>query len=251
VRTLALVDDDELYREAVSMDLADRGFAVLSFADGPSFLEALNSGIDLQAALLDWAMPAMSGLDLLRAIRARGNKLPVVFLTGHAVVERELEALDCGAVDFVDKARGMEVLAHRLRVVIETPQGLAPSAKPEAQRHGFLLLSLDSARALWRFQDVDLTVTEFKIVLFLVSPKGKLRTYRDIYDIAHYTGFVAGTGEHGYHTNVRSLVKRIRKKFLEVDSGFSEIKNVETVGYVWRDPAQDAPSSDLEKMRRR
>jgi two-component system, OmpR family, response regulator ChvI len=239
VRDVALVDDDELYREVLSSDLADRGFVVSCFADGPSFLDALNGGIEPQLALLDWAMPKMSGLELLRAIRERGSELPVVFLTGHAMVERELQALNLGAIDFVDKTRGTDVLAHRMRVVIEGRRTIAGSGKPEAQRHGYLTLFPDTARALWRFQDVGLTVTEYKIVQLLVSQKGKPQTYRAIYDTVHYAGFVAGTGELGHHANVRSLVKRIRGKFLAIDPSFAEIENVEGAGYFWRDPTQE------------
>ena len=116
---VVLVDDDDHYREVLSADLADRGFSVSCFADGPSFLEALSNGIEAQIALLDWTLPEMSGFELLGALRERGIGLPVVFLTGYSLVERELQALDRGAVDFVDKARGTEVLAHRLRVILE------------------------------------------------------------------------------------------------------------------------------------
>jgi len=93
-----------------------------------------------------------------------------------------------------------------------------------------------TARALWRQQDVGLTITEYRIVTLLVSPEGQLQTYRAIYDTAHYAGFVAGSGEQGRNTNVRSLLKRIRRKFLAVDPGFSEIENVAGVGYRWCDP---------------
>ncbi|GEP60231.1 response regulator transcription factor [Reyranella soli] len=86
---------------------------------------------------------------------------------------------------------------------------------PEIERHGDLALDRQAARALWQGQDV--AMTEYKIVAVLVSHKGSLQTYRAIYDLAHYEGFVAGSGEHGHTTNVRSMVKRIRKKFLAVD----------------------------------
>ena len=125
VPDVVLVDDDDHYREALSADLADRGFSVSCFADGPSFLEALSNGVEAQVALLDWVLPEMSGFELLGALREQRIELPVVFLTGYSVAERELQALDRGAVDFVDKARGTEVLAHRLRVIIEGQRALA------------------------------------------------------------------------------------------------------------------------------
>jgi two-component system response regulator ChvI len=236
VPALALVDDDDLYREALSADLADRGFAVSCFADGPSFLEAVSNGLEAEVALLDWALPEMSGFELLGALRERGIGVPVLFLTGYAMVERELQALGRGAVDFVDKTRGTEVLAHRLRVIIEGQRRLPAAPTPPIERHGDLALHPSTARALWRQHDVGLTITEYKLVVHLVSHKGRHQSYRALYDTAHYAGFVAGSGEHGYNTNVRSLMKRIRRKFLAVDPGFSEIENKPGVGYRWRDP---------------
>jgi two-component system response regulator ChvI len=216
--------------------LADRGFAVSCFADGPSFLSALDNGIEAQVAVLDWTLPEMSGFELLGTLRERGIKLPVIFLTGYSLVERELQALDRGAVDFIDKARGTEVLAHRLRVIIEAQRHQPAAAMPKIEVHGELALHSSTARALWRQQDVGLTITEYKIVALLVSGKGTLRTYRAIYDTAHYEGFVAGSGEHGYNTNVRSLLKRIRAKFQAIDPDFVAIENEQGVGYRWRDP---------------
>ena len=234
VPDVVLVDDDDHYREVLSADLVDRGFSVSCFADGPSLLEALSNGIEAQIALLDWALPEMSGFELLGALRERGIGLPVVFLTGYSLVERELQALDRGAIDFVDKARGIEVLAHRLRVILEGQRQIPAAAMPEIERHGELALYPSTARALWRQRDVGLTITEYKIVTLLVS--GGIHTYRTIYDTMHYAGFVAGSGEHGYTTNVRSLVKRIRRKFVAVDPGFSAIENVHKIGYRWLDP---------------
>ena len=60
VTDIVLVDDDDHYREALSADLADGGFAVACFADGPSFLEAMSRGVAAHVALLDWALPGMS-----------------------------------------------------------------------------------------------------------------------------------------------------------------------------------------------
>jgi two-component system, OmpR family, response regulator ChvI len=237
VVNIVLVDDDNLYREALSADLADRGFAVSCFADGPSFLAALDSGIAAEAVLLDWFLPQESGLELLGALRERGIDLPVIFLTGYSVPERELQALHQGAIDFVDKARGVDVLARRLRVIVEGRPRPTAEATPPVELHGDLALHPSTLRALWRERDVGLTVTEYKIVAQLVAHKGEVQTYRVLYDTAHYEGFVAGSGEQGHHTNVRSLVKRIRRKFVKVDPGFSEIENQAHVGYRWRRPA--------------
>ena len=76
-----------------------------------------------------------------------------------------------------------------------------------------------------------------------MSHKGKLQTYRTIYDTAHYAGFVAGSGAHGYNTNVRSHMKRIWRKFAAVDPGFSEMETVQRVGYRWLDPQEGCLAS--------
>jgi two-component system response regulator ChvI len=195
--------------------------------------------MEAHVALLDWRMPEMSGFELLGTLKERGIELPVVFLTGYSMVEWELQAFDRGAVDFVDKSRGTEIVAHRLRVIIEGQRALPVGTPPETERNGDLTLHRSTARALWRQRDVGLTITEYKIVAQLVSHKGEPQTYRALYDVAHYAGFVAGSGDRGYYTNVRSLMKRIRRKFLAVDSGFSEIRNQSRLGYLWRGSGPD------------
>ena len=75
----------------------------------------------------------------------------------------------------------------------------------------------------------------------LVADAGKPLTYRAIYDTMHYAGFMAGFGTDGYLVNVRSALKRIRKKFLALDPAFAEIENFAGVGYSWRRPEQTGP----------
>ncbi|MPZ33961.1 MAG: response regulator [Rhodospirillales bacterium] len=233
---VALVDDDDLYRETVAADLADRGFAVSGFADGRSFFDALHNGLEAHVVLLDWSLQEGSGLDLLNTLREGGRQVPVVFLTGVSLAERELQAFNGGAVDFIDKLRGIDVLAQRLRLIVEGERARPADAAPTPLRYGNLTLLPGTARAQWCRQDVGLTVTEYKIVAFLASLEGEPASYRAIYDVAHYSGFVAGTGERGYQTNVRSLMKRIRGKFLSVDPGFSQIVNWPYLGYSWLRP---------------
>jgi two-component system response regulator ChvI len=119
---IVLVDDDDLYREVMAADLEDRGYAVVGFADGAALLAAVQAGIAAEAVLIDWSLPQMSGLDLLRALRAQGCVLPVAFLTGRSRDEREGEARQAGAVDFIDKTCGIDVLMQRLgRIVGRNP----------------------------------------------------------------------------------------------------------------------------------
>jgi two-component system, OmpR family, response regulator ChvI len=231
---VVIVEDDENYREIVSSELGWHGFAVRSFADGDALLGSLDAAAEADVIVLDWRLPTMSGIDLLSQLRQYGVSLPVVFLTSHADPAYEKLAFERGALDFIDKTRGVEILATRLRLVAKLTK---PAATPEAEKPivcGELVLSPSASRAYWNEVDVGLTVSEYDIVHFLASNVGNYEIYRAIYDVQYYEGFVAGQGNQGYRTNVRSSIKRIRRKFCEVDSTFSEIQNSPTHGYRWR-----------------
>jgi len=237
---LILVDDDNDFREAVSGELADLGFAVESFADGASMLASVANGTNADIIVLDWGLPALSGIDLLPRLRREGIQLPVVFLTGRTSPNHEHLAFDRGALDFVDKARGVPILAKRIRVIVESSKRPAALEVEEVLHCGRLMLKPRVSRAYWDEADINLTLTEFNIVRLLASNAGNHVTYRAVYDCMHHVGFIAGSGENGYRTNVRSSIKRIRNKFRLVDPEFAEIENYPSFGYRWGQPRDDA-----------
>ena len=124
-----IVEDDEDYREIVSDELLWHGFAVRSFADGGALLGSLDVTDDADLIVLDWRLPDISGIDLLPELRRHGVNLPVVFLTSHAQLANEKLAFERGALDFIDKTRGVEFLAKRLRLVSKHGK---PAANPKA-----------------------------------------------------------------------------------------------------------------------
>jgi CheY-like chemotaxis protein len=126
-----IVEDDEDYREIVGDELSWHGFTVRSFADGAALLGALDITDDADLIVLDWRLPNISGIDLLPELRRRGVNLPVVFLTSHAQLANEKLAFERGALDFIDKTRGVEFLAKRLRLV---SKHCKPAAKPKADK---------------------------------------------------------------------------------------------------------------------
>jgi two-component system response regulator ChvI len=228
------VEDDEDYRETVGDELSEHGFAVHSFADGDSLLGSLDAAADADVIVLDWGLPKSSGIDLLPQLRRHGVNLPVVFLTGHALVIHESQAFSRGAVDFIDKTRGVEVLARRLRLVAGAGKA-EPHPRPEERLvYGELILRPTVQRAYWKEVDVGLTVSEYDIVHCLASNAGRYQTYRAIYDRVRYEGFFAGLGDQGYRTNVRSSITRIRRKFRKLDPTFGEIETTAALGYRWR-----------------
>jgi two-component system response regulator ChvI len=234
---ILFVEDDDCFREVLAADLSDRGFDVQSFPDGASLLGALDAVPDADLILLDWKLPNMPGIDLLPRLRRRGINLPVVFLTGHTPSTHENLAFDRGATDFIDKARGIDVLVRRLRRAVEAAKAATTDPRLDTRVVcGKLLLRAAVSRAYWNEVDVGLTVGEYNVVHLLVSNAGRYVTYRSLYDRLRYEGFLAGAGVLGYRANVRSVIKRIRRKFFAIDPTFDEIKNYSNFGYCWADP---------------
>jgi two-component system, OmpR family, response regulator ChvI len=232
-----LVDDDDSFRESLGLNLLDEGFGVVSFADGAAALAHFESGATADAILLDWRMPGMDGLEVLRRLRRSGTHTPVIFLTVLSDDIYEEAALEGGAVDFIDKSRRLSILVKRLQLICEGTRA-APEADlrlgaGEVLRVGALELRFDISRAAWRTREIDLTLTEFKIVALLALRANEDVNYREIYDLVHGKDFAAGYGAEGYRANVRTFIKRIRKKFRDVDDGFDHVQNYAGFGYRW------------------
>ena len=235
---VALVDDDDLYREMLAAELGDHGFKVHAFGDGESCLAALEGGLEPELVLLDWELPRLQGIDVLQLLLEKDRNRRVIMLTGRSATQRELDALKRGAIDFVDKARGVDVLVPRMRLLARKHDTSHEPGMPEPPpiTCGPLLLQPHKARAEWRGLDVGLTVAEQRIVGLLVAHGGQPVTYRAIYDQVHYAGFVAGDGARGFERNVRTMIKRLRRKFQAIDPGFQAIRNATRLGYAWEGP---------------
>jgi two-component system response regulator ChvI len=229
-----LVEDDPIYRDTLVDELSKQGFDLQSFSDSASLLAALDAAVNTDVIVLHCDLPNTSGIDLLVMLRQQGVNVPVVLLAGQALPAQECLAFDSGAADLVGRSRGVGVLARRLRTVIKASKHAEQPQSDTAMICGKLLVRPDVSRAYWNNVDLGLTLGEYKVVEFLASNAGRYVTYRAIYDRLHYEGFIAGSGEHGYRANVRSAIKRIRRKFCKIDPTFSEIETYATLGYRWR-----------------
>jgi two-component system response regulator FixJ len=112
---VALIEDDEAALESLRLLLEGRGLAVGGFASAEAFLACL-PGYAPACVVSDVRMPGISGLDLLRALAARGCAVPVILITGHGDITMAVTAMKEGAFDFVEKPYD----ADRLIAVIET-----------------------------------------------------------------------------------------------------------------------------------
>ncbi len=238
---IVLIDDDQLFRDAVSAGLQREGFTVTSFGDGPTALAHLVDNGGWRAAdviVLDWRMPVMDGPQVLERLRAAGAAAPVIMLTSLTDQVYEETALGAGAVDFVDKERSVGILAQRLRLAAARGGAVTVPADDDGAglAIGQLDLDLSARRARWRSKEIDLTLTEFDLVALIARRPGRDVTYRELYDLVHGSGFQSGSGADGYRSNVRGFIKRIRRKFEISDSDFDAIENYPGFGYRWRKP---------------
>jgi two-component system, OmpR family, response regulator ChvI len=225
-----LVDDDDLFRAVLLDNLTHAGFTLQAFADPLIALAQLSAGIPADLLILDWKMPGMTGLELLRALRAKAIATPALFFTSHNDTIYEEAALAQGAVDFIDKTRSFAILLKRIEIILG--QDRHAPADGEDLKTGPLWLNAATHQAQWRGHAVDLTFGEYRVV-DLLARSGRDLSYREIYDALRGENFVAGDGPDGYRANVRALIKRIREKFLAIDPAFVAIANYPGFGYRW------------------
>lgn len=233
-----VVDDDDLFLGSIAHNLEDRGYTVETFGDGPSMLQRLGNGSETDLLLLDWKMPEMNGIDVLREVREQGIDVPVIFLTVLSEQIYEEAALLGGAVDFIEKSRSFAIVQRRIELILDGSRGSNGEETGTSDAGGLVVgplhLDTESRRALWNDKPVDLTHSEFSMVQALASKANKDVAYRDIYDVVRGRGFQAGQGDEGYRANVRSSIKRIRQKFRDVDPSFDCIENYPGFGYKWQ-----------------
>jgi two-component system response regulator ChvI len=240
---LVLIDQDPQFREAVRLSLLDQNVEVSEFESGEASVVHFAAGGEADVILLDWQMRNPSALDTIRRLRDAGVNAPIAVASTSDAEASESAALAAGAIDFVSKSRGLSILTKRLVLVLRrTKASTDHRRQSEVLVCGPLLLRLGTSRALWHNQQVDLTLTRFNIVHLLVSRIGNPVSYRDIYDVVHRHGFIAGNGIDGYRANVRTLIKRIRQNFRDIDNSFDAIRNLSSLGYRWQDDAAETTS---------
>ena len=225
--TIALVDDDRNILASVSMALEAEGFTVETYAGGVEALDALGRRpVDL--AIVDIKMPRMDGMELLERLRQKSG-LPVIFLTSKDDEIDEVLGLRMGADDYITKPFSQRLLIERIRAVLRRRElaGVDRGGKDLMQR-GRLVLDPARHMCTWRGGEVNLTVTEFLLLQVLAARPGHVKNRNQLIDAAY--------GEHIYvdDRTIDSHIKRLRRKFKELDPEFAQIETLYGVGYRYR-----------------
>ncbi len=227
--TIALVDDDRNILTSVSIALQTEGFLTRVYSDGETALKALiENPPDL--AIFDIKMPRMDGLELLRRLREK-SQIPVIFLTSKDDELDEALGLAMGADDYIAKPFSQRLLIARIRAILrraelaQAPEGTEPEESQGPLERGRLVMDPARHRVTWGGNAVTLTVTEFLILETLAQRPGIVRTRNQLMDAAYQDDIYVDD------RTIDSHIKRVRRKFREVDSEFDAIETLYGAGY--------------------
>lgn len=229
---IILVDDDRNILTSVSIALEAEGFSVKTFSESEEGLKAIiDSPPDL--VVLDIKMPRMDGMEVLSKLREQ-SAIPVIFLTSKDDEVDEVIGLRMGADDYITKPFSQRLLIERIRALLRRQDLLkqkdeGPKSKAETLLRGHL--ELDDARHLctWKGDVVNLTVTEYLLVKALALRPGHVKNRDQLIDMAY--------GENIYvdDRTIDSHIKRVRKKFKQVDEEFNHIETLYGIGYRYKE----------------
>ncbi len=229
--TIALVDDDRNILTSVSIALEAEGYHVQTYNDGAAALAGLSANPP-DMAVFDIKMPRMDGIELLRRLRQK-SELPVIFLTSKDDEIDELFGLKMGADDYIRKPFSQRLLVERVKAVLRRSQPKVEGAPVEpsvgAVERGKLRLDPERHSCTWDEKNVVLTVTEFLILQALAQRPGYVKSRDSLMDAAYDDQVYVDD------RTIDSHIKRLRKKFKEVDTDFDMIETLYGVGYRYKE----------------
>ncbi len=227
--TIALVDDDRNILTSVSIAMQAEGYKTRIYSDAETALKALlENPADL--GVFDIKMPRMDGLELLRRLREKSS-MPVIFLTSKDEELDEALGLAMGADDYITKPFSQRLLVARVKAILrraayeKSAAEDASADKTEPMIRGKLTMDPARHQVRWNDKAVTLTVTEFLILEALANRPGVVRTRDQLMDVAYQDDIYVDD------RTIDSHIKRLRRKFREVDSEFSAIDTLYGAGY--------------------
>ncbi|MGD9669097.1 MAG: response regulator [Hyphomicrobiaceae bacterium] len=229
--SIALVDDERNILTSLRMALEAEGYRVRTYSDGVSALEALTEE-PADLGIFDIKMPRMDGMELLRKVRQQSD-MPVIFLTSKDEEIDELFGLKMGADDYIAKPFSQRLVVERVRTILRrlTPKDGQPPVTEAARvlERGKLKLDPERHTCHWDSKAVTLTVTEFLILQALAQRPGVVKTRDALMDAAYDDQVYVDD------RTIDSHIKRLRKKFKNVDDDFDVIETLYGVGYRFKE----------------
>ena len=216
---LLVIEDDLTLRETLARELSDAGFAVEQAADGKEGLYfAQEYPIDL--AIIDLGLPEISGLDIIRTVRAEGKTYPILILTARDRWEDKVDGLSAGADDYVVKPFHFEEVSARVNALLRRSGGWASSQLDAGP------VSLNLSRQELKVEDdaIELTSFEYKIIEYLMVRAGQVISKAELTDRLYDQDFERDSNV------IEVFIGRLRKK-MDPNNTIKPIETLRGRGY--------------------
>lgn len=215
---ILIVEDDAVLSAALTRALSQASYNVDCVDNGEDALRALST--DTYAlVLLDIALPKLDGLTVLRRLRERKSRIPVLMLTARDTLDDRVLGLDLGADDYMTKPFDLPEFEARVRALIRRGQFDAG----KSLTHGGLRFDLEAHRLFYNEQPVELSVRELAVLELLLSRQGQVVTKEQMVDR------LFGWGDDGGSNAIEVYVHRVRKKLEPFNIS---IRTVRGMGYL-------------------
>lgn len=214
---ILLVEDDKILADAISRALVQSAHAVDAVATGEAADEAL-AVHTYDLAILDIGLPGLSGLEVLKRLRARRSLMPVLMLTAFDALEDRVRGLDLGADDYLSKPFDLPELEARVRALLRRGAGATPMLE-----HGKLVFDTVGRRVYYDRRPLDLSARELALLELLLIREGRVVSKEHI--VNHLYGWSEEVAENAIEVHVY----RLRKK---LEPFGCEIRTVRGMGYL-------------------
>ena len=225
VKRVLVVEDEVNIARLVRDYLHQAGYDVLEASDGPGALH-LARAEKPDMVVLDLGLPGMDGYDVTRELRARSS-VPIIMLTARSDESDRIVGLELGADDYIVKPFSPKELVARIRAVLRRAD--ATLGGGEIVRAGSLTIDIPKMRVSIEGSDIELTASEFGILLTLARQPGRIYTRAQLLDAVHGVSF------ESYERSVDAHIKNIRRKIEPDPRHPSLVLTVYGVGYKFAD----------------
>ena len=233
---ILVAEDQADIRDLIALNLRHAGYDVTPVADGRAALESqAERAADL--LILDLMMPGLDGLEVCKALRAKGRATPILMLTAKSTELDRVLGLELGADDYLTKPFSMAELLARVKALLRRAELLRQAEKHQAHgagsaslRNGELEILPARREAKVRGQPVELTALEFDLLLYFAQHPGHVFSRAQLLDA------VWGYSHEGYEHTVTTHINRLRAKLEADPMRPTIILTVRGAGYKMRDP---------------
>jgi two-component system OmpR family response regulator len=225
-KRIAIVEDEQAIRENYAAAFRREGYAVELYEARQPAMDAFDMRLpDLVVIDVNLKDEVEGGFELCRSLRAKSKNLPIIFLTARDNEFDAVSGLRLGADDYLTKDISLPHLMARVAALFRRMDALSAPQNAESRiKRGALELDLDRMTVRWREATVTLTLTEFWMVHAMARYPGHVKNRQQLMDAAQ-----AVLDDN----TITSHIKRIRRKFVDIDENFNAVETVYGMGYRW------------------